>query len=139
MQPNGRDYRRRRTKWACHKVCLRSPPDGSGHDPPPDCPYQASHCAHGQVVNVGRTLPDGATRLARDVPYGSDTWKLRYGRRNLSESRNGSLEAMGLKRLPCFGLSRARKEIALADCLVNLHTLARLVRQATDLAAPAPT
>jgi hypothetical protein len=86
------------------------------------------------VVNVGRTLPDGSLRLAREVPYGSPTWKKRYGRRNLSESRNGSLETMGLKRLPSFGLTRGRKEIAVADFLVNLHTLARLVHQATTLA-----
>jgi len=29
---------------------------------------------------------------------------------------------MGLKRLPAFGLARNRKEIAVADFLVNLHT-----------------
>jgi hypothetical protein len=41
---------------------------------------------------------------------------------------------MGLKRLPSFGLTRGRKEIAVADFLLNLHTLARLVHQATTLA-----
>jgi hypothetical protein len=137
MRPNGRDYIRRRTKWCCDKVCLRAPPD-----PPrglPECPYQTAAQTHGQVVNVGRTLPDGSMRLARDVPYGSDPWLTRYGRRNLSESRNGSLEALGLKRLPCFGLTRARKEVAIGDFLVNMHTLARLVREATMLDAATPT
>ena len=133
MRPNGHDYQRRRTKWCCHHQCLRPQAD----DAAPDCPYQAPEHKLGQVVNVGRTLPDGSLRLAREVPYRSPTWKKRYGRRNLSESRNGSLETMGLKRLPSFGLTRGRKEIAVADFLVNLHTLARLVQQATTLALKA--
>jgi len=89
------------------------------------------------VVNVGHTLPDGSVRLAREVPYGSARWKQRYGRRNLSESRNASLEGMGLKRLPAFGPARNRKEIAVADFLVNLHTLGRLVQETTTLALQA--
>ena len=134
MRPNGHDYQRRRTKWCCHHRCLRPQADDAQQGPAPDCPYQAPEHKLGQVVNVGRTLPDGSLRLAREVPYRSPTWKKRYGRRNLSESRNGSLENMGLKRLPSFGLTRGRKEIAVADFLVNLHTLARLVQQATALA-----
>jgi hypothetical protein len=86
------------------------------------------------VVNVGRTLPDGSVRLTREVPYASPTWKQRYGRRNMSESRNGSLEHLGLKRMPGFGLTGARKENATADLLGNLHTLGRLVQEATILA-----
>ncbi len=100
MQPNGHDYRHRRTKWCCEQGLPPSTPNG----PLPDCPYLAADHKHGQVVNVGRTLPDGSLRLAREVPYGSDAWKKRYGRRNLSESRNGLLQGMGLKRLPSFGL-----------------------------------
>jgi hypothetical protein len=134
MRPNGHDYQRRRTKWCCHHRCLRPQADDAQPGPAPDCPYQAPEHKLGQVVNVGRTLPDGSLRLAREVPYKSPTWKKRYGRRNLSESRNGSLEHMGLKRLPSFGLTRGRKEIAVADFLVNLHTLARLVQEATPLA-----
>jgi hypothetical protein len=82
-------------------------------------------------------LPDGSVRLAREVPYGSRSWKKRYGRRNLSESRNGFQERIGLKRLPSFGLSRGRKEVAIGDFLDNLHTLARLVQEATTLALKA--
>lgn len=135
MRANGHDYRRRRTKWCCHQVCLRPQAQGSQPQPAaPECPYQAAQHPYGQVVHVGRSLPDGCVRLAREVPYGSPTWKQRYGRRNLSESRNGSCESMGLKRLPSFGLTSGRKEIALADFLVNLYTLGRLVQEATLLA-----
>jgi hypothetical protein len=135
MHANGHDYQRRRTKWVCHQVCLRPQADTSQpHPPAPECPYQAAQHPYGQVVHVGRTLPDGCLRLAREIPYASPLWKQRYGRRNLSESRNGSLEHLGLKRLPSFGLTSGRKEIALADFLVNLHTLGRLVQQATLLA-----
>lgn len=132
MSPNGHDYQRRRTKWACKNSCLKDP-----KCPGPDCPYLAPEHKHGQVVNVGRTLPDGSVRLAREVPYGSPNWKKRYGRRSLSESRNGSQERMGLKRLPNFGLPRNRKDVAVGDFLDNLHTLGRLVQEATALALQA--
>jgi hypothetical protein len=137
MRPNGHDYARRRTKWCCHQACLSPPADGSALAPPhpvPGCPYQAEDHKHGQVVNVGRTLPDGSVRLAREIAYDSDAWHKRYGRRSLSESRNGSIEHQGLKRLPSFGLSRGRKEVAMADCLENLETLGRLVLEATAVA-----
>jgi len=130
MSPNGHDYTRRRTKWCCEKVCLRDREKAA-----PACPYQAAECQHGQVVNVGRTLPDGSVRLAREVPYGSPAWKERYGRRNLSESRNSAMERRGLKRLPDFGLSRNRREINIGDFLENLSTLGRLVQEATLLAS----
>lgn len=151
LRPNGHDYQRRRTKWCCDQVCLAPRADRAHVDPPhpttggrrlPDCPYQAPQHKHGQVVNVGRTLPDGRHRLAREVAYGSTTWKKRFGRRNLSEKpvlslskgRNGSLQHLGLKRLPSFGLARNRREMAVADFLLNLHTLGRLVLEATTLA-----
>lgn len=130
MRPNGHDHRRRRTTWCCQKAC-----EQKAGQAPPECPYRAAHYKHGYTVHVGYTLPDGSVRLAREVPYGSQHWKARYGRRNLSESRNGLLEGMGLKRMPVYGLSRSRKEIALADLLVNLQTLGRLVQEATRLAA----
>ena len=104
----------------------------------PDCPYLAPEHQHGQVVNVGRTLPDGSVRLAREIPYGSKTWKKRYGRRNLSESRNGSMEGMDLKRLPSFGRPRNRKEVALGVFLDNLRTLGRLVEEATPWSSRLP-
>ena len=137
MRPNGHDYQRRRTKWCCHKVCLTPQPDTADahpRPPAPECPYQTSKHQLGQVVNVGRILPDGSVRLAREVPYDSQLWKRRYGRRNLSESRNGSVEHLGLKRMHSFGLTGARKENAIADFLGNLHTLGRLVHEATTLA-----
>jgi hypothetical protein len=134
MRPNGHDYARRRTKWCCDKVCLASPADEGAQDPPPSCPYQTSAHQRGQVVNVGRTLPDGGQRLAREVAYDSAAWKKRYGRRSLSESRNGLLEQMGLKRLPSSGLERGLKEVVIGDLLENLRTLGRLVFEATALA-----
>jgi len=134
MRSNGHDYHRRRTKWCCEKACLKDQ-----RRPVPDCPYLAPEHRHGQVVNVARSLPDGTVRLAREVPYGSQNWKRRYGRRNLSESRNGSQERMGLKRLPSFGLTRGRKEVAIGDFLDNLRTLGRLVQEATTLALQATT
>jgi hypothetical protein len=132
MQPNGHDYAHRRTKWCCQKAC-RTPSTQAV----PDCPYLAEKYKHGQVVNVGRTLPNGSMRLAREIPYGSQTWKRRYGRRNLSESRNGLLQGMGLKRLPSFGLPRAHREVAIGDFLENLRTVSRLVEEATTLALKA--
>lgn len=137
MRSNGHDYDRRRTKWCCQKGCRKD-----SQRPAPDCPYLSPAHRHGQVVNVGRRLPDGTVRLAREVAYGSRRWKKRYGsaelaevgRRNLSESRNGSMEGMGFKRLPSFGLRHGGKEVAIGDFVNNLRTLGRLVQEATVLA-----
>lgn len=129
LSPNGYDYQRRRRKWRCAHACQKDP-----SHPPPDCPYLANK--HGQVVNVARTLPDGSVRLAREVAYASSTWKKRYARRNLSESRNGGQEGMNLKRLPSFGLTHGLREVLLGDFLQNLRTLGRLVGEATLLAQP---
>ena len=135
MHPNGHDYARRRTQGCCGQACLHA-----SQRPAPDCPFATPEHPHGQIVNVGRTLPDGSVRLAREVPYGSATWKARYGRRNLSESRsNASLEGMGLKRLRTSGLGHGRQEIAIADFLEHLRTRGRLVQEATLLAAKRPT
>jgi hypothetical protein len=129
MRSNGHDYKHRRTKWCCGKACRKNV-----EQPKPNCPYLDRKHRHGQVVNVARTLPDGSMRLAREVPYDSEIWKKRYGRRNLSESRNGLLQGMGLKRLPSFGLSHAHRDVALGDLLQNLRTWSRLVAEATTLA-----
>ena len=134
MSPHGHDYDRRRSKWRCEKACLRVQHTDPEPGPPPQCPYQQPPYKHGQVINVARTLPDGCVRLAREVPYDSPAWKKRYGRRSLSESRNGLLENMGLKRLPSSGLDRDFKEVVIGDWLGNLHTLGRLVLEATSLA-----
>jgi len=128
MRSNGHDYERRRTKWCCEKTCREH-----AERPVPDCPYLADKHQHGQVVNVGRTLPGGCVRLAREVPYGSDAWKKRYGRRSLSESRNGTLQGKGLKRLNSCGQNNGHREVALGDFLDNLRTLSRLVCEATVL------
>jgi hypothetical protein len=129
LRANGLDAVRRRTKYICAQACRREPlePEGPVQEVA-DCPYLTGAC--GFVMNVGRTLPDGSTRLARDIPYGSEAWKQRYGRRNLAESRNGQLEGMGLKRMHSYGLERNRREVQLADFLISLRTLGRLVREA---------
>jgi hypothetical protein len=130
LRANGTDGGRRRTKYICAQACRREPLEPGGPvQEVTGCPYlTAGSC--GQVVNVGRTLPDGSTRLARDIPYGSPAWTARYGRRNLAESRNGQVEGMGLKRMRAYGLPRSRREVQLADFLINLRTLGRLVREA---------
>jgi hypothetical protein len=132
LRANGYDTRRRRATYVCAQVCRREPlRDGAPLQPVTDCPYLDPQRPLGCVVHVGRTLPDGSRRLARELPYGSPRWEARYGRRNLSESRNAQLEGLGLKRLPTYGLARNTKEVQLADFLLNLRTLGRLVRQAT--------
>jgi hypothetical protein len=132
LRANGYDTDRRRAKYVCAQACRREPLHPNEPILPiRDCPYLDPTRPLGFIVNVGRTLPDGSTRLAREIPYGSPTWKARYGRRNLAENRNSQIEALGLKRLSAWGLARAAKEIQLADFLINLRTVGRLVREAT--------
>jgi hypothetical protein len=133
LRANGFDQTRRRAKYVCAQACRREPlRKGAPIQPITDCPYLDPARPRGFVVNVGRTLPDGSVRLAREIPYGSPTWKARYGRRNLAENRNSQIEAMGLKRLTAWGLARATKEVQLADFLINLRTLGRLVPGGDD-------
>jgi len=131
---NGFDRARQRSKWLCHKACLKNgDPKVSGSDgtyPPPDCPYLQT--PHGRIVNLGERFPDGSSRLARDLPLGGSSWKKRYHRaRNAVEARNATFEAWGFKRLPVYVLPRVTALIFLADGLNNLTTMARLIRQAT--------
>ena len=146
MHPNGYDRGRRRNTWVCGQACRREPRrEGEPVSPPSGCPYlDASHPLDeepsrgegrrlGQVRHVGLAFPNGSVRLAREIPFGSQAWKARYGRRNLSESRNGHMEGLHLKRMRSFGLERSRKDIRLADFLINLRTLGRLVREASAL------
>ena len=134
LRSNGYDYERRRTKYVCDQVCRReSLVEGGPIQPVTGCPYLEKPRPLGMIVNVGRTLPDGSVRLAREIPYGSTEWKARYARRNLSESRNGQLEMMGLKRMRAYGLEHNTRDVQLADFLGNLRTLGRLVREATGL------
>jgi hypothetical protein len=138
MHPNGHDYERRRTKWCCEKACLNTAAQDPER-PAPDCPFAAPEHKHGQIVNVGHSLPDGSRRLAREVPYDSEEWHKRYGRRNNSEGRNGNVQHMGAKRMTSCGQTRDRKENGLVDGLGNLRTLGRLVGEATLLAMKANT
>lgn len=132
LHSNGYDAERRRTKWVCAQACRRQPRQRDGPiEPVTGCPYLDAAHPLGFCANVGRTMPDGSLRLAREIPYGSATWKARYGRRNLAESRNAQLEEMRLKHLPVCGLPRVIKEVQLADFVVNLRTIGRLVREAT--------
>ena len=140
LHSNGYDYAERRRKWVCRQACRKEPPwrvggatkEGETIRAVEGCPY-LDGSSTGFVVNVGRSLPDGSTRLAREIPYGSEEWGKRYGRRNLSESRNGQIEGMGLKRMHSYGRLRNGKEMQVADFIINLRTLGRLVREATNL------
>jgi hypothetical protein len=94
----------------------------------------------GLVKHVGRAFvhPDGSQleRLARLYPYGSPLWKEHYGaRKNAVEGRNSQIARLGLKRIWSYGLPGATADLSLADLLINLRTLGRLVQQATLLAS----
>jgi hypothetical protein len=134
LRSNGYDRERRRTKYVCESACRRKPlVEGGLIEPIVGCPFLEEHRPLGMIVNVGKTLADGSLRLAREIPYGSDEWKARYGRRNLSESRNGQLALLGLKRMVSYSLDHNARDVKLADFLINLRTFGRLVRQATGL------
>jgi hypothetical protein len=133
----GFDPERQRHKWCCDQACLKGKePDVRLEHvtyPPPECPYQTQTRKHGRVVNVGEHFADASIRLVRDIPLGSPTWKALYRRaRNAVEGRNARLEDWRLKRMPVYGLPRAKALIFLADTLDTLTTLARLVREATQ-------
>src|SRR5262249_3440370 len=133
LRANGYDAARRRAKYCCAQVCRRMPlPPGLPAQDVTPCPYRDPAQPSGVVVNVGRTLPDGSRRLASETLHGAARGRARYGRRNLAESRNAQVEGLRLKRLPNYGLARNAKDVQLADWLLNLRTLGRLVRQATD-------
>jgi hypothetical protein len=132
LHPNGYDYRRRRAKWRCRQRCRREPhpdPEQSSSD----CPFLAPEHKHGYTAVVGRTHRDGNIRLAREIPYGSPAWQVRYNQRNAAESRNSILQLLGLKRLPVHGLDRSHGMVLQCELVANLNTLVRLVRQASQL------
>lgn len=136
LTANGLDYRRLRAAWVCRQVCRRNP-DASLADAA--CPFRDPVHPLGMAKHVTQTFihPDGSShaRLARLFPYNSALWKAHYGsRRNASESRNGQVEHLGLKRIRSYGLARATADITFADLLINLRTLGRLVQQASLLA-----
>jgi hypothetical protein len=83
LHSNGYEAKRRRRKYVCRQACRRKPRrEGEAVHPVVGCPYLEDHRVVGYVVNVGRTLPDGSIRLAREVPHGSPAWNARYARRN---------------------------------------------------------
>jgi hypothetical protein len=126
LHSNGYDYHRRRAKWRCTKRCRRN-----SERTVPECPYLEAEYKHGYTVTVGRAHADGTVRLAREIPYGSEAWKERYGRRNSAESRNSVLERLGLKRMPVHGHNACHVTVLQADFVANQHTLVRLIREAT--------
>ncbi len=139
LHSNGYDAKRRRSKWVCRQACRREPRrEGEPVQPVVGCGYLEEKHPLGFVTNVGRTFSDGSNRLARDIPYGSPEWKARYGRRNNSESRNGQLEGMGLKRMRSYGLERNTKEVQMADFIINLRTMGRLLKEASRLLSTDP-
>lgn len=58
------------------------------------------------------------------------SWKTRYHSRRYAQPKH-----LGLVRIPSHGLDCARDDIAIADLLINLRNLARLVQQAMALTA----
>ncbi|WP_367351113.1 hypothetical protein [Ottowia sp.] len=140
---NGHDYTRHDSKWVCRQRCRRQPqpdiplpptPTAAPPSAPPawaSCPYRTPTQPLGQVVRVGLRLPDGSTRLARDLPVTSATYQLRQGRQSYAESRNASQARRHLKRSPWFGLANSAKATYLGDILILAGNVARFVREAT--------
>jgi len=128
LHPNGYDYQRRRAKWRCAKHC-----QGDPERPVPLCDYLKAKHKHGYTMTVGRTHADGSVRLAREIAFGTQAWKERFGRRNCAESRNSILERLGLKRMPVHGLPPCHVTVLQGDFVANQNTLVRLMREAMAL------
>jgi hypothetical protein len=128
LHSNGYDSRRRRAKWRCAKRCQHDP-----ERPVPPCDYLKANYKHGFTTTVGRTHADDSVRLAREIAYGTQAWKKRFGRRNCAESRNSILERLGLKRMPVHGLASCHVTVLQGDFVANQNTLVRLIREATAL------
>jgi hypothetical protein len=128
LHSNGYDSRRRRAKWRCTKRCQHDP-----NHPRIQCDYLGTNYKHGYTTTVGRTHVDGSVRLAREIAYGTQAWKERFGRRNCAESRNSILERLGLKRMPVHGLASGHVTVLQGDFVANQNTLVRLICEATAL------
>ena len=96
-----------------------------------NCPYRDPAQPLGQVVRVGRTLPDGSLRLARDLPVDSPSYALRQGRQSYAESRNAGQKRRHLERSPWFGWANSAKAACLGDILTLALNLPRFIREAT--------
>lgn len=133
---NGFDYQRQRHKWFCQQACRQGAqpviPLPAGVTPDP-CPYASQeHYPHGHLINIAERFSDGSIRLVRDLPFQSPAWQRLYHQaRNAVEGRNAACLRWDLKRLPVFGLLRARALDFLTDLWLNLTTLTRLVAEAT--------
>jgi hypothetical protein len=154
---NGHDYTRRDSKWVCRQRCRRQlrpdllPPgpatqDAAATPAPPNqapairnCPYRNPAQPLGLLLRVGRTLPDGSLRLARDLPVNSPSYALRQGRQSYTESRNAGHKRRHLDRSPWFGLPNSAKAACLGDILTLALNLPRFVREATSAQARAAT
>jgi len=133
---NGHDYERGDSKWVCRLRCrVQAQPDVVLTPPAPNdpcaCPYRQPDEDLGYLIRVGRALPDGNIRLARDLKVDSPTWTLRYGRQSYAESRNANQARHHLKRSPWFGLPNSAKATVLGDILANALNVARFVREAS--------
>ena len=141
---NGHDYERRDSKWVCRQACLHTAHPvflithgtattevSAPSTDPTTCPYRQPTPDLGYLVRIGRTLPDGNLRLARDLKVESSTWTLRTGRRSYAESRNADQARRGVKRSPWFGRVNSAKASLLADLLTSVLNVARFVREAT--------
>jgi len=139
LSANGYDVDRKRHKWICAQACRSEEPPRvplpTVTYPPVECPYRSPDHPNGRVINVGERFADGSIRLARDLPFGTPTWKHAYHQaRNAVEGRNSTLEMWGFKRLRVYGDLRAKAMIFQADVWLNLTTMARLIREATNAA-----
>jgi hypothetical protein len=134
---NGHNYATQQTKWVCRQRCQLHPQPDVHPDPPvprPACPWREPAHPLGMTVTVGRTLPDGSLRLARDYAIRGPTWQQRHGRQSYSESRNALQTRLGLDRAPWFGLASAAKASILGDTLALLFTVVRFVKEASHAA-----
>ena len=98
------------------QTCQPKKPQPPAQDPDVrNCPYRDPAHPLGHVVRVGRTLPDGSLRLARDLPVDSPSYALRQGRQSYAESRNAGQKRRHLERSPWFGLPNSAKAACLGD------------------------
>jgi hypothetical protein len=138
---NGHDYQHGTTKWVCRQKCIHQPqPDillqQETQTPRTACPFADPAHPLGSSITTGLSLPDGSIRLARDMPVGSQLWKLRIGRQSYSECRNASQARYQLKRSPWFGFTNSSKATTLGDTLLLLLNLARFILEASSAAPP---
>jgi hypothetical protein len=139
---NGHDYHHQTTKWVCRQKCLHQSEPDLQLSPETQasrsaCPFVDPAHPLGTSITTGLSLPDGSIRLARDMPVGSELWKLRIGRQSYSESRNASQARYQLKRSPWFGFTNSSKATTIGDTLLLLLNLARFILEASA-AIPAP-